>query len=461
MLGLKFGFTRDISQAAKGRAGWKRSAQQSVLATSVATAMVLSSVALGGCESEGPDVGQAAAPSKAKNMRRVMGSDVSNLELSKRVALLEDLLDGKESANTINARFEKDLKGLQGEERDARLKALQAAFNALPEQVKNGKGMPAGPERDMIMARLYYTERRFIEAAKLLSTILDQRPDFPEARNLLARSFFFLGNHDRTIQELEYRLQELEKLKGKRPLTETERIEEVDAHFLIGAAVLESPGTSRKNLEKGKVAWETYLRLAPRSPSIDRVREGLEEIRAGLRGEGRLARGEVVRAASAMGGGQNVMGGQQSFGGGGGPGGPAPKEPRYEKALPKDATPFQVAEAKALDALLMRNPVAAEKYLRDAEQLKPGQPSIQVGMARVLVLTGQIPEALKMYGEIIKRTPNYMPAWHYNGMAHLMSNDPKQAAESWMYILKNDPEYAKANALDRRIQVAQRMAAGQ
>ncbi len=423
-------------------------------------AALASATVFGGCTTEGPDVGQAAAPSKAKNMRRVMGSDVSNLELNKRVELLQDLLDGKIGANSINARFEKDVKGLQGEEREARIKALQAAFNALPESVKNGQGMAKGPERDMIMARLYYTERRFIEAAKLLSTILDERADFPEARNLFARRFFFLGNHDRTIQELEYRLEELKSLKGKRPLTETERIEEVDAHFLIGAAVLESPGTSRKNLEKGRVAWETYLRLAPRSPSIDRVREGLEEIRAGLRGEGRLARGEVVRAASAMGGGQNVMGGQRSFGGGGAPG-PGPKEPRFEKALPKGATPFQISEARALDSLLMRNPVAAEKHLRDAEQLKPGQPSIQVGMARVLVLTGQIPEALKMYGEIIKRTPDYMPAWHYNGMAHLMSNDPKRAAESWMHIMKTNPEYAKANALDRRIQVAQRMAAGQ
>ncbi len=53
-----------------------------------------------------------------------------------------------------------------------------------------------------------------------------------------------------------------------------------------------------------------------------------------------------------------------------------------------------------------------------------------------------------------------MPAWHYVGMAHLMSNDPKQAAESWAHILKVNPAYAKEHALDRRIKVAQRMASG-
>ena len=78
-------------------------------------------------------------------MRRVMGSEVSNLELNKRVELLKDLLDGKVSASNINARYEKELKGLDGDERAAKMKALQESFDALPERIKTARAWPPGP----------------------------------------------------------------------------------------------------------------------------------------------------------------------------------------------------------------------------------------------------------------------------------------------------------------------------
>jgi cytochrome c-type biogenesis protein CcmH/NrfG len=83
-----------------------------------------------------------------------------------------------------------------------------------------------------------------------------------------------------------------------------------------------------------------------------------------------------------------------------------------------------------------------------------------VGLGRVYVQTGRIDQALRTFGEAIKMHPKHMPAWHYNGMAHMMSNDPKQAAESWEHILKVQPDYAKQFSLDRRAAVARKMAAG-
>ena len=63
-----------------------------------------------------------------------------------------------------------------------------------------------------------------------------------------------------------------------------------------------------------------------------------------------------------------------------------------------------------------------------------------------------------MFGEVIKVDPDYMPAWHYLGMAQMMSGDPEQAVKAWQKILDKDPAYAKQFKLDQRIEVAKRMA---
>ncbi|MFZ9888176.1 MAG: tetratricopeptide repeat protein [Myxococcota bacterium] len=402
---------------------------------------------------EPPSVGRAAAPGESNAGGPIMGSTTSNEALKKKVELLEQLLDGKIDVAAAARSIDEQFRDLPAEEQEQRLGNLRAAL-ADAGQVGGGKAVPPGPVRDMILARLYFSERRFIEAAGLLSRVLDIAPRFPAARNLLARCFYFLGNPDRTLTELEFILNDPEQ--GRQV------DERLDALFLIGATVVDQPGATRENLERGLRAWETYLQEAPSSPQRAQVEQGLEEIRAGLRGEGRLAEAKLVRREATPHSGQNVMGGEASFDqpspsgpSGGGAERPAPER---VKQLPADASPYAKAAAAGLDALDSGDLAGAESQLRAANDLNPNQPEILVGLGRVFVQTRRIDDALRTFGEAIKLHPGYMPAWHYNGMAHMMSGDARQAAESWEQILRQDPAYAQRFSLDKRIEVARRMA---
>jgi len=408
---------------------------------------------------EPPGIGQAADPDQARNPRPVFGGS-TNSQLNGKLDLLVGLLDGELAREDMQKELEKSLDGLPDAEKKRRKTAMKEALSNLPSNIGQGKPMPEGPERDMLLGRFYFSERRFIKAAGYFTSILDVKPIYPEARNLLARCFFFLGNADRTILELEQRLSELELLTNEGTLKGQGRIEKLDALYLIGAAVLESPGTSRANMEKGENAWITYQKEIPESTNKTQIEKGLEEIRAGLRGEGRLARAKIVRqsAADGVAPAKGVSGGAASFKGGPGP---ARKKPERVKNLPADASAYDRAVAQAWDLLDMRDPGNAIGFIDAAEKEKPGQPEAMTARARYLVLTGQIPEALRQFGEVLKRHPAYMPAWHYNGMAHLLSGDPGQAASSWEKIKNKDPAYFAENRLAQRIRVAKQMARGQ
>lgn len=224
-------------------------------------------------------VGRAADPAKAPGPAP-WGSATTNKELEVKLKLLDEFLDGELTPAKLAARAEQAYPSLSVEERNAQVKSIADLMTQMQEAGHAGAKVTGLP-REMAKADLYFAERRFIEAATILSRVLDQNPTFPNARNLLARCFFFLQNRDRTIEELEFVLNHPEQSK--------DRDETLDALFLLGASVAESPGMSRENLEKGQGAWELYLKLAPDSTQRPHVEKGLEEIRAGLRGEGRLA----------------------------------------------------------------------------------------------------------------------------------------------------------------------------
>lgn len=417
--------------------------------------LVVSAVAvasLAGCL-EPPGVGRAADPTRAPG-QAPWGSATSNAELEKKVHLLEDILDGKLKPVDLPKRVEKDWPDMSPEERQRSLEGITQLMEDLQQSGRAGAAIPPGPDRDMALAQLYFSERRFIEAATLLSKILDANPTYPGARNLLARCFFFLQNRDRTIVELEYVLTHPEQQK--------DRDEVLDALFLMGAAVAETPGMSRENLEKGKNAWETYLKLAPDSPQRPHIERGIEEIGAGLRGEGRLAQPLVPTSSdSASASAGDVRGGpaQPAPMGPGSGDAPAQKVSRVAQ-LAADASPAERLVAEGLDALEAKDLVAAEKKLTEALATNPPpllMNEARVGIGRIYVQSGRIDEALRTFGEVIKVAPDFMPAWHYLGMAHMMSNDPAQAVQSWQKILDKDPEYARRYRLDQRIEVAKRM----
>ncbi len=401
---------------------------------------------------EAPGVGRAADPSKAEGAAP-WGSATSNAEMEKKVKLLEDILDGKVASADLPKRVEKDWPTMTPDERKKALQGLTDLMDDLKAAGKAGSVIPPGPDRDMAVAQLYFSERRFIEASTLLSKLLDKNPTYPRARNLLARCFFFLQNRDRTLAELEYVLLSEEHQK--------DRDEILDALFLMGAAVAETPGMSRENLEKGLNAWETYLKLAPESPQKPQIEAGLNEMRAGLRGEGKLAQPLVpiqreANDAEAV----NPMGGAKQ---------PQPMGPASDTggarvsrvaSLNADASPGERSLAEGLDALEAKDFANAESKLGAVLASNP-PPRVaseaRVGLGRVFVQTGRIDEALRAFGEVIKADPDFMPAWHYNGMAHMMGDDPAQAVQSWEKIMEKDPAYAKQYRLDQRIEVARRM----
>ena len=416
--------------------------------TSAALGPILLLWVLGsGCQ-EQAGIGRAADPSKAPGPAP-WGSATTNAELDKKMKLLEDILDGKLTAEGIGARVQKEWPDLTPEQRTRALVGVTTLLEELTKAGRAGQRVADGPDRDFARANLLFSERRFIEAAKILSRLLDTNPVYPEARNLLARCFFFLGNRDRTIEELEFILTHPEQQKDKD--------EVLDALFLLGAAVAETPGISRENLDKGKGAWETYLKMAPDSPQADHIKRGIADIEAGLRGEGPLAQ-PVIPVASEGGDneGGDVRGGAPSGAGGSTT---APPENRSANLKP-DASPFERALAGGLDALDKKDLAAAETQLQEALKLNAASPEALTGLARVYVQSGRIPEALRTFGEAIKLNADYMPAWHYNGMAHMMSGSPGEAVKSWTKIQDKDPSYFAKFNLQQRVDVARRMAQG-
>jgi tetratricopeptide (TPR) repeat protein len=208
-----------------------------------------------------------------------------------------------------------------------------------------------------IQAEKLFEQQKFIESSKMLSKLLDQDPQLPGARNLLARCFFFLGNPDRSIEELQF------VLSTTSPGVETN----LDALFLMGAVTLESNSLSAKNRIKGLKAWEVYLKVAPKSDLRDKVTAGLAEL----------------------------------------------------------------------------------KVLED--------PQKATDLARSYIQQSKVSKALSVFERILKKQPDYVPAWHYQGMAFIMQGEPRKAVSSWKEVFKKDPVYAKKFKLDQRIAVAEKL----
>jgi tetratricopeptide (TPR) repeat protein len=409
-----------------------------------------------GCLLEPPGVGRAADPAKAPGPAP-WGSATSNAELTKKKLLLDDVLNGVITPENIAERIQKEWPDLTDEQRKRSLVSVTQLLEDLAKSGRAGQKVAEGPDRDMAVAQLYFSERRFIEASTILSSVLDKNPTYPSARNLLARCFFFLGNRDRTIVELEYVLTSPEHQKDQGEM--------LDALFLMGAAVAETPGMTRENMEKGLGAWQTYLKLAPSdSPMIEHVNKGLADIEAGLRGEGPLAQPLVPVAADSDGGGASS---KDALGGGNRGGGPmqgtntgpsAQNLQRRADALPATATPLERAVAEGWDALDVKDLGTAERKLGEALALSASSAPALTGLGRVYVQTNRLDEALRSFGESIKVAPDYMPGWHYNGMAQLLSGSPQQAVFSWEKIKEKDPAYFAQNNLGQRVEVAKRMA---
>lgn len=206
---------------------------------------------ISGCQ-RAPRVSPAAQPEAALAVAP-MGSPTNNSLLKKKRSLLIQLLDG-------TAEFA----ATQGPEAQNLLQELSINVEQLPLK---------GVYRQFALANFYFQERRFIDGAQYLSVILDENPIYPYARNLLARSFYFLGNVDRAILELEYILINQSH----------DAAEFTDALFLAGMITEESLTVNRLKLQKGIKFLETYLRAAENSPHREKAAESLVKLRERLK----------------------------------------------------------------------------------------------------------------------------------------------------------------------------------
>jgi len=264
------------------------------------------------------------------------------------------------------------------------------------------KPMPEVPvgslERDFAIGQFYFYERRFIEASHIFSKLLDKRPSWLRVRNLLARCFYFLGNTDRTYMELQFVL-----------ANNGGQAEEVlDALFLMGAIPLDSPSATPEQIDKGIGAFETYLKLAPNSPMREKIKDGLAE----------FAERKKAKNAHADTG---------------------------------------DAKKDALLAIEGADMLAAENKIRDALKKHPRDDDLKVALARVFVKTGRVNEALAEFADAIKKNARNAVAYHYQGMAFMMSGNPKGAVESWQKVLEIDPKYGERFNLKGRIAIAENL----
>ena len=349
------------------------------------TAILYLLAQLFGCQPT-PTIAGSAQPSSV-NTVAPMASETSNAEFEKRLALLNGMLNAEISMDD----FEKS----KGNKNDRLYKVIESlGLDNLP------KKMPAGSkQRDALVAQFYFYERRFIEASHIFSRLLDKEPGWLSIRNLLARCFYFLGNTDRSFLELSYVITH----------HDGQAEELLDALFLMGAIALDSHMATKEQIEKGKGAWETYLKLAPTSPLKERIEEGLKSYETKLK----LATKTITNTGD----------------------------------LKKDA----------LFALENADTMTAENNIKSALKRFPQDEELKVALARVYVKTGRVKEALDEFNKILMVNSRCVLAYHYQGMAFMMAQDPKNAVASWEKVLELDPDYGEKFSLGGRILIAKNL----
>jgi tetratricopeptide (TPR) repeat protein len=234
---------------------------------------------------------------------------------------------------------------------------------------------------------------------------------YPGARNLLARCFFFLGNPDRSIEELEFVLTH-----------NSTDAEKVDSLFVLGASVRDNPNSTPAALKKGLGAWETYLKLAPNSEYALDVRKGIVDLKGRINNAGGM---NAQAMASAI-----------------------KKQPPADANSPK---------AIGLQAFEKGDLLLAEKKLTEALKEQPADGECLTALGRLYLRSGRSKEAVDTLLKSTRVAKKHSPGWHYLGMAELMGGQIEKAISAWQAVLKNDPDYGKLHQLDERVRVAYSM----
>ncbi len=191
-----------------------------------------------------------------------MGSKTSNKLMQKELDALNRLLDGKYSLAEIS----------EAKANKSKQNGITSLFSKLS---LNHLNFPLTDltVKKFLVGELYFTNQRFIEAATNLSQVLDISSTFPRARNMLARSFYFLGNPDRALNELDFILLHQGNYTS----------ESIDALYLSGVIIEDSKIIVQTKLKKGIFALETYLKIAKNSVDTINAQESLAKLKGRLK----------------------------------------------------------------------------------------------------------------------------------------------------------------------------------
>jgi tetratricopeptide (TPR) repeat protein len=360
-----------------------------------------------------PDLAPASDPLSAIEPPP-MGATTYNDELKRELALLDDVVNQripeKNLTPLIHALTRGDTKALPTDKNSDQA-YLVKLFLALPELIRAQPNMSTN-RKLWLKAKLYFINRRFVEAATHMTAVLKVEPDFFEARNWRARAIFFLGNPDLAIRELHH----IVTISGE------SSAQGLDALYLIGAITYESNDIEHHRLQIGINAWSKYLKLAEAPGGMTQeITDGLKELNARLKGE-KIADNNTV----------------------------------IDPFAPNGA---YSAEKNALLKAFSKEELLLALELSDQALKKQFDPDIATIKARILFKTGRHDEARNLYTDITNNNPRYAPGFHYRGMAFMMQGQPKNAIESWQKVIDIDPAYGQAHGLLQRIGVAQKMVA--
>ncbi|HXW53693.1 MAG TPA: hypothetical protein VEL47_06280 [Myxococcota bacterium] len=340
-----------------------------------------------------------------------MGARTYNDELKRELSLLDDLLNERISVEKLKKIKSALIAGnvsLLSQDKKTDEAHLVKILLALPELVHQTKPLPKNGKK-WLVAKYYFLERRWVEAAMLMTEILQQENN-DLIRNWRARAIFFLGNPDKAVSELKLIIANSGEASPQG----------LDALYLIGAMSYESHDLDARRVNTGLHAWKRYLEVAaPDEAMKQEIRNGLLELNRRLKGD---SSSKPNRRFD-------------------------PFQPSETYNQEKNAILRAFAKEELLLALELSEQLLKKAYDADIATVK----------ARILFRNGQLDEALTLFSMIVQKDATYAPGFHYRGMVFMLQQRPREAILSWQKTLEIDEQYGNFHGLKQRIAVAEKM----
>ena len=218
--------------------------------------------------------------------------------------------------------------------------------------------------------------------------------------------------------------------------------EDLEGRFLLGTALL--------SLNRQKEARDEALFILGKRPGDERAALLLAD--ASTSPESLLAAHEKLAAM--------ISGGQDSWAAHVAQGQLFLREKKLPEALAEvDAAAKLNAKAPELNvlraelAMLQNQPGAAEAFLKAAQGDSSAHSPHKINLARLMMEEKNLPAAKKLLEELLKETPDYVPAWALRGQLALAEGDFKECDRVVEAVLSWDPRHYDIRLLRARVMV--------